>query len=125
MLDGFAFAIMSILVLTSTVTVAVFVQPAALVPVTVYIVVELGVTVILAPFVPLLQEYVLAPLALNVELPPIQIVLGEAFAETFGTEFTVIVIDAEFVHPSALVPVTEYVVVFDGVTVIEPPEPKL
>jgi hypothetical protein len=87
--------------------------------------VELGETVMLAPLEPLLHEYVLTPLALKVELPPIQIVLGEAFAETFGTEFTVIDIDAVFEHPSALIPVTVYVVVLVGDTVLEVPLPKL
>ena len=59
------------------------VHPAALVPVTVYVVVALGVTVLLAPLPnPPDQLYVLAPLAVIVEDDPEHIVEGEADAVT-------------------------------------------
>lgn len=50
---------------------------------------------------------------------------GSAVAIIVGNGFTVILTVAVPVHPSVLVPVTVYVVVLDGVTVIELPEPKL
>jgi hypothetical protein len=106
MLDGFAFAIMSIVVLTFTVTVAVFAQPALEIPVTVYVDVLLGATVIDAPLMPLLQLYVLPPLALKTEFPPIHILEGLANAVTVGNGFTVTLTVAVPVHPAVLVPVT-------------------
>jgi hypothetical protein len=104
---------------TVTVTVAVFVHPFASVPVTVYVVVEAGVTVMELPVPPVLQLYVEAPDAVSVELPPEHIVAGDAVAVTVGGAFTVTVTVAVFVHPFASVPVTVYVAVDVGVTLME------
>ena len=61
------------------------VHPAVLVPVTVYVVVEVGVTVLLAPLPRLCDQlYVLAPLAINVEVVPLHIADGLADAVTVG-----------------------------------------
>jgi len=54
----------------------------------------------------------------SVDDPPEQIVDGDAVAETLGKELTVTVIEAVFEHPIELVPVTEYVVVDVGLTVM-------
>jgi hypothetical protein len=103
---------------TVTLTVAVPVHPAVLVPVTVYVVVELGVTVLLVPVPnPPDQLYVLAPLAVNTELSPLHIAAGLALAVTVGNGFTVTLTVAVPVHPE-LVPVTVYVVVLVGDTVM-------
>ena len=67
----------------------------------------------------------LAPPAVSVELAPAHTDVGEADAVTVGIELTVTVTDVVFVQPAALVPVTEYIVVLDGVTVFELPLPKL
>ena len=92
---------------TVTVTVAVFVQPLAAVPVTVYVVVATGVTVLVAPVPnPWLHSYVLAPEAVITLDSPAQIVAGAADAETKGKAFTVTVIVAVFVQLLAAVPVT-------------------
>ena len=109
---------------TVTVTVAVPVHPAVLVPVTVYVVVALGVTVMLAVLPPVLQLYVFAPLAVSSELSPLHIAAGLADAVTVGNGFTVTLTVAVPVHPSALVPVTVYVVVALGVTVLLAPVPN-
>ena len=50
--------------------------------------------------------------------PPEQIVEGEAVAVTFGVEPTVTVTLTVFEHPLEVVPVTEYVVVEVGLTVM-------
>ena len=72
-----------------TLTVAVPVHPAALVPVTVYVVVELGVTVLLAPLPnPPDQLYVFAPLAVNTEVAPLHIAAGLADAVTDGALYS-------------------------------------
>ena len=69
---------------TVTVTSAVPVHP-AVVPVTVYVVVELGVTVLLAPVPnPPDQLYVLAPLAVKTVLCPEHIGLGLALTDNTG-----------------------------------------
>ena len=94
------------------------VHPAVLVPVTVYVVVPLGVTVMLAVLPPVFQLYVFAPLAVNTELAPLHIADGLAVAVTVGNEFTVTLTAAVPVHPAVLVPVTVYVVVELGVTVM-------
>ena len=90
-----------------------------------YVVVALGVTVLLAPLPnPPDQLYVFAPLAVNTDVAPLHIAAGLAEAVTVGNGLTVTLTVAVPEHP-ALVPVTVYVVVLDGVTVIELPEPKL
>ena len=89
------------------------------VPVTVYTVVETGLTVIAAVAGPVFHEYVDAPLAVIVPELPLQIV---ALVEvTLGKAFTVTVVLAVPVHPFASVPVTVYVVVVIGVTVTDEP----
>ena len=92
---------------TVTLTVAVPVHPVLVVPVTVYVVVLVGETVLLDP-VPKLcdQLYVFAPLALNVVLEPEHIEEGDADAIRVGVglTFTVTVAVAE---QTPLVPVTE------------------
>jgi hypothetical protein len=96
-----------------------------LVPVTVYVVVEVGDTVLLEPLPkPPDQLYVLAPLALIVELLPVHMDVGLADAVTVGNGFTVTLTVAVPVHPAALVPVTVYVVVVLGVTVLLTPVPN-
>ena len=91
--------------LTVTTTVAVFVQPAAEVPVTVYVVVAAGETVVEAPVPPELQEYVFAPAAEIVAVCPTQMVAGVVV--TVGKGFTVTTTVAVLVQPAAEVPVTE------------------
>ena len=88
-----------------TVVVAVFVQPAALVPVTVYVAVAVGIK--LTPLViPPLQVYVVAPPPFNVTDVPAQTDDAVAVEVTVGNELTVIVVVAVFVQPAELVPVT-------------------
>ena len=55
---------------------------------------------------------------MSVEDPPAQIVAGDAVAATVMDEPTVTVTDAVPEHPLAFVPVTEYVVVEVGLTVM-------
>ena len=50
--------------------------------------------------------------------PPVQIVDGDAVAATFKEAPTETVTDAVFEQPLELIPVTEYVVAEDGLTVI-------
>jgi hypothetical protein len=69
---------------TTTITFAVFEHPFASVPVTVYVVVDVGMTLMELVFCPLLQLYVEAPEAVSVELPPEHIVAGDAVAVTLG-----------------------------------------
>jgi len=69
--------------------------------------VEVGLTVILAVVCPVLHRYEVAPLAVNVEDPPEQIVDGDALAVTLGTVPTETVTLTVFEQPLELVPVTE------------------
>jgi hypothetical protein len=110
---------------TVTVTVAVLLHPTPLDPVTVYVVLLVGATVILAVLPPVFQLYVLAPLAVNTEVAPLHIAAGLAVAVTNGNGFTVTLTVAVPVHPAVLVPVTVYVVVPVGDTVLELPLPKV
>jgi hypothetical protein len=96
---------------TVTVTLAVFVQPAALLPVTVYVVVAEGFAVTVAPLVLLspvagLQLYVAPPEAVNEVEAPAQIAGAEGLTEIVGNGFTVTVTVPVPVHPLAAVPVT-------------------
>jgi len=109
---------------TVTLTVAVPVHPAVFVPVTVYVVVPLGVTVMLAVLPPVFQLYVFAPLAVNTDVAPLHIAAGLAVAVTDGNGFTVTLTVAVPVHPAVLVPVTVYVVVPLGVTILLAPLPN-
>jgi len=102
---------------TDTVTDAVPVQPPD-VPVTEYVVVELGFTVMLAVVCPVFQWYEVAPLAVSVLDPPAQIDSGEAAADTVSDEPTATVTEAVPEQPPELVPVTEYAVVEVGLTVM-------
>jgi hypothetical protein len=79
-------------------------QPAALLPVTVYEVLAVGETTIGFVVDPLLQEYVAAPLAVNVADPPEQI--ASEFTVMVGVRFTLTVPIAVPEHPAALLPVT-------------------
>lgn len=77
--------------LTVMVRVAVFVQPAADVPVTVYVVVVVGDTFTEAPVkLPGIQAYVDAPLPVRVVELPEQMVVLVAVVVTVGAGFTVI-----------------------------------
>ena len=87
---------------TVTVICAVDVHPFAS-PVTVYVVVEDGLAVTLAPVVALsdvdgLHEYVLAPLAVSVADCPVQILVGGE-TDNVGKGLTTTVICAVDVHP--------------------------
>jgi hypothetical protein len=98
--------------LTVIVMVCVALQP-ALVPVTVYVVVEAGTkgTPLVTPPV---QLYDAAPVPLNVtEVPAHTVDDGDAVAPTFRFELTVIVMVLVALHP-AVVPVTVYVAVEAG-----------
>ena len=66
-----------------------------------------------------------APLAVNVVLCPEHIVSSDAEAVTVGNAFTVTLTVAVPVHPAVLVPVTVYVVLLVGDTVLELPVPRL
>ena len=102
------------------------VHPAVLVPVTVYVVVPVGDTVLELPLPKLWDQlYVFAPLAVNTEVAPLHIADGLAVAVTDGNGFTVTLTVAVPVHPAVLVPVTVYVVVPVGDTVLELPLPKV
>ena len=111
--------------LTVTVSDAVFVQPFAAVPVTVYVVVTVGVAVTGVPVVALKpvagpHTYVAAPPALSeVELPMQLLTLPEVV--TVGSGLTVTVTLPVLVQPPASVPVTVYVIVTVGVAVTEAP----
>ncbi len=108
---------------TLTVTVAVFTQLLALVPVTVYVVVVVGDTVTDEPDkLPGFHTYVDAPLALNEVLPPTQIAEFAELAVNVGNGLTVTPTVAVFTQPLALVPVTVYVVVVVGDTVTDEPD---
>jgi len=108
---------------TVTRRVAVLVQPVAVkVPVTVYVVVEVGETVIELPLnEPGIQVYVFAPVPVIVTEEPKQIAVADVVVPVGGNGFTVIVFVAVVIQPVALVPVTVYVVVVDGVTITEVP----
>ena len=105
MTDGEADAEMLTALLTNTVTEAVPAQP-LVVPVTVYVVVVFGLTVMLAPVCPVLQTKVEAPLAVSVAEPPGQITDGDAEAVTLIPALTFTVADAVAEHPAEFVPVT-------------------
>ena len=101
---------------TFTVTCVDAVQPLPSVPVTVYVVVDVGFAVTGEPVVALsavdgVHKYVVAPLAVSVAVCcPTQIAGGGVTLITgSGFTFTVTCVDA--VHPLPSVPVTVYVVV--------------
>jgi hypothetical protein len=84
------------------------------VPVTVYDIVAIGLTVIGLVVAPVLHEYVTPPTAVNVAVPPVQIV-GEFTVIVAGGPIVTVAI-AVPVHPAASVPVTVYDVVTRGET---------
>jgi hypothetical protein len=92
-----------------TVTVAVCepAHPEAFVPETVNTEVAIGLTTSVAALFPLgNQVNVVKPVAVKVELPPIQIAEGDALMLTTGGGKTSTVTKAELVHDVALVPIT-------------------
>jgi hypothetical protein len=89
--------------LTLTVETAVLVQLLPFLPVTVYDVVTVGVTLIDAPLCDVLQLYVVALLAVKVTGVPAQTVAE--FTVTDGVGFTFIVVVFELIQPLAAVPV--------------------
>jgi hypothetical protein len=92
-------------------------QPKVLVPLTEYVVVLPGVTVIAALVAPVFHVYELAPLAVKSTEEPAHTEFEEVI-ESVGKGFTVTIFVAalRFVQPAALVPFNEYVVVIVGLT---------
>ena len=90
-----------------TVTPVVFdlTQPAAEVPVTVYVVLETGDTDKLEPVAPVFHVYVEAPEAVKLAVEPEQIVAELTLTE--GNALTVTLATTVLAQPAALVPVTE------------------
>ena len=80
-----------------------------------------GVTVMEVPVPPGFHAYVVAPEPVSTIDAPLHIV--GLFADMFGFGLTVTIACVLFVQPTPLVPVTRYVVVMVGVTVIEVPVP--
>jgi hypothetical protein len=91
---------------TSTSVVAVFVQPLPSVPVTVYTVYAVGLTLHVAVAGPPVQVYVLAPPPVNTLLLPLHIMGVPELAVTIGLALPVTSIVAVFEQPAPLVPVT-------------------
>jgi hypothetical protein len=103
---------------TTTVAEHELVHPLASVTVTVYVVFEVGFTVIEAVVAALLQRNDVPPDAVSVAESPGQRESETAMLHT-GAGFIVTVTEHELVHPFASVTVTVYVVVDVGLTVIE------
>ena len=91
--------------LTVTVIVEVFWQPFTSVPVTVYVVVEAGDTLMEVPLALVLQVYEVPPDAVSVVLSPTQSVVLP-LTEIVGSAFTTTVNVPVFWQPFASVPVT-------------------
>jgi hypothetical protein len=103
---------------TITEIVLVFKHPAALTPVTEYVVVMVGLTTTLEATVPIgFQVYVVAPVAESVTDPTTQIAVGEAVAFTVGFALTTSATVLVLVQPNPLAPVSVYVVELAGETV--------
>jgi len=96
-------------------------HPSGVVPVTEYVVVAVGLTVTFGlvpnPLDQLNVVPVISELTIKSELSPRQISSGVAVAVIVGKGWIVTVTSAVPVHPSGVVPVTEYVVVAVGLTV--------
>ena len=108
----------AVAVSTDTTALAVAEHPAALLAVTVWVVVAEGVTVTVAPNPPgVLHRYMVPPLAVKVAEEPLHIVSVRGVIAAL-TDVTVTVVVAVAEHPAALVTVTEYDCVAPGVTVI-------
>lgn len=99
---------------TVIVVVAVFEQPFASVPVTVYVCVEVAVNA--TPLVtPPLHVYDVPPVPFSVTIVPVHTVdAGDAVEPIVGSGFTVTVMVAVLVQPEPFAPVTVYVVVENG-----------
>ena len=99
---------------TVIVTDAVPVQPSLVVPVKEYVVVVVGQTVTFKiepkPYDQINVVPVISELSVSSALAPSQISDGVAVAVIVGNGWTVTVTSAVPVHPSIVVPVTEYVV---------------
>ena len=95
---------------TDTLTDAVLVQPFTSVPVTLYVVVPVGVNAT-ASTTPLSHAYDVAPPPVKVTDVPEQTEELVEEAVTIGKSFTVTLTDAVFVQAFASVPITLYVVV--------------
>ena len=107
---------------TVTLIVCVLVQPLALVPVIVYVVVAIGLALTCDPvlwFKPALGDhvYVLAPFMFKVTLSPMQRVALDGVALKVGKGFTATVLLIVLLQPLASVPVMVYVVVEVGLAV--------
>ena len=104
------------------------VQPSNVVPVTEYVVVDVGLTVTFGlvpnPLDQLNVVPVISELTVKSELSLRQISAGVAVAVISGNGWTVTVTSAVPVHPSIVVPVTEYVVADVGLTVTDGFVPK-
>src|SRR5689334_11950694 len=103
---------------TVTVVEHELVHPFASVTVTVYVVVEVGLTVIEAVVAALLHRNEVPPVAVSVDEPPTQIDGLDGVILHVGGGVTFTVAEHELVHPIAFDTVTVYVVVEDGLTVI-------
>lgn len=118
---GLATAVTVGLLFAFTEIVVVELQPAAFVPVTVYITVPVGVITTLVPVkAPGFHVYDVAPAPVNVAVLPTQRRVGLEDAVIVGDELTVKDIVFVLVH-EPLVPVTVYIVVVVGVTATEAP----
>src|SRR5262245_23800068 len=102
-----------------TVTEQELVHPLAFVTVTVYVVVEVGLTVIEAVVAALLHKKDVPPDAVSVVEPPTHMDGLDGVMLQTGNGFTVTVVEQELVHPFTFVTVTVYVVVDVGLTVME------
>ena len=93
-------------------------------PITLYVVVVVGLTAIDVADEVVFHKYDAPPAAVNVAVAPTQIKLADVLALMIGNGFTVTVLiaDTAETQPTELVPIIEYVVVTDGVTLFEPPE---
>lgn len=76
------------------------------VPVTVYVVVTVGLTLMLAPASPVLHTKLAAPVAVNVADAPRLICNDDPEILTTGIGLTNTVRDADEAHPATFVPVT-------------------
>ena len=95
--------------LTTILILAVPVQPSGVVPVTVYVVVELGATLITGVVSEVLQRKVVPVtvlVAVKSATAPSQISVALALMDTTGVGYTVMVTSAVLVQPSGLVTVT-------------------
>ncbi len=93
-------------------------QPLISVPLTEYVVLTVGLTLMLGVFKPVLQVYVFTPLAVNTELNPTHTEALELLKLIVGLANKTTVCVLVLTQPNVSVPVTVYVVVILGVTEI-------